>query len=167
MHFGTWNVKSICETGLLTVLDTYKLLTDFLQVSIITVSIEFLSSVQWLNNSRILLGEETMVLGQSSCCIAKSVFQQLRVHKKKKCEDKVLSCLSGRLWSGLHPSLDLYTYFYYHHFLSFTVLLIFHGQQCSFYTYVYIMPALKNGKNKNFKCFMNAWRPPINIHSAV
>lgn len=71
---------------------------------------------------------------------------------------KYFPALLGDL-SRLHPSLDLYTYFYYHNFLSFTVLLIFYGQQCSFYTYVYIMPALKNGKNKNFKCFMNAWRP--------
>ena len=96
------------------------------------------------------------MLGQSSGCVAKSVSQHLRVHTKKKHEDRVLSCLPGRLRSRLHPSLDLYADFYYHNFLSFTVLLIFHGQQCSFYTYVYIMPALKNGKNKNFKCFMNA-----------
>lgn len=82
--------------------------------------------------------------------------QQLIVHTKKKHRDKVLSCPSGMHWSRIHPSLDLYTYIYYCYFLFFRVLLIFHRQQCSFYTCVYIMPALKMEKIKNLNVL---WMP--------
>lgn len=125
------------------------LLILILKVSIVTISIEFLSFVQWLSNSRILFDEG------KPCFIVKLSFPTIESPKKKH-EDKILSCLSEIVWSRLCPSLDLYTFFYYYPFLSFTVPLIFHGQHCSFYRYVYIMPTLKNGKNKNFKCFMNA-----------
>lgn len=123
------------------------LLILVLKVSVIAISISIICSV--LNNSRILFDEG------KSCFIVKLSFPAIESPKKRH-EDKILSCLSEIVQSRLCPSFDLYTYFYCYPFLSFTVPLIFHGQHCSFYRYVYIMPTLKNGKNKNLKCFMNA-----------
>lgn len=80
------------------------LLILILKVSIVTISIEFLSFVQWLSNSRILFDEG------KPCFIVKLSFPTIESPKKKH-EDKILSCLSEIVWSRLCPSLDLYTFF--------------------------------------------------------